>query len=155
MIGIKSFRLSRDEIAHLILMYAVIYDGNCNLCITLVKLLEHLDKGQRFHYVPMQDDKALQAWQITSDDCELGMILLNQDDPQQRWQGSDAAEEIGRLLPMGKLFVQAYRALPGAKTAGDGFYSFIRDNRYSLFGRHDHLYASKYPACEGERCFKG
>jgi predicted DCC family thiol-disulfide oxidoreductase YuxK len=135
-------------------MYTVIYDGTCNLCVTLVRLLEQLDRGQRFHYVPMQNDAALEQWQITPDDCELGMILIDQDDPQQRWQGSDAAEEIGRLLPMGDIFVQAYRSLPGAKSAGDGFYAFIRDNRYNIFGRRDDIYKSDFPACESDRCSK-
>lgn len=133
-------------------MYTVIYDGTCNLCVTLVKLLEQLDQGQKFHYVPMQNESALQAWQITPHDCELGMILLRQDDPSQRWQGSDAAEEIGRLLPMGDIFVQAYRSLPGAKSVGDSFYAFIRDNRYNLFGKRSDIYEAEYPVCEGDQC---
>ncbi|NEQ45715.1 MAG: DUF393 domain-containing protein [Leptolyngbya sp. SIOISBB] len=133
-------------------MYTVIYDGTCNLCVTLVRLLEQLDKGAQFRYVPMQDEKTLSQWCITATDCEQGMILLNPDQPQVRWQGSDAAEEIGRLLPMGNLFVQAYRSLPGAKTAGDGFYRFIRDHRYTLFGGRDDLYESAYRVCESDRC---
>ncbi|PLZ35449.1 thiol-disulfide oxidoreductase, partial [Fischerella thermalis WC542] len=28
--------------------YYVIYDGNCNLCVTLVQLLENLDQGNQF-----------------------------------------------------------------------------------------------------------
>lgn len=133
-------------------MYAVIYDGQCNLCVTLVRLLEQLDQGQRFEYVPMQVEEALEQWQITAEDCEQGMILLDLDDPKRRWQGSDAAEEIGRLLPMGETFVQAYRALPGAKSTGDGFYAFIRDNRYAIFGRRDRIYESNYPLCDRDRC---
>lgn len=133
-------------------MYAVIYDGTCNLCVTLVRLLEQLDQGAQFRYVPMQDEPTLNQWHITAADCEQGMILLNPDQPQVRWQGSDAAEEIGRLLPMGDLFVQAYRSLPGAKAAGDGFYRFIRDHRYALFGGRDDLYKSAYQVCESDRC---
>lgn len=135
-------------------MYTVIYDGTCNLCVTLVRLLERLDQGQTFQYVPMQDEATLEQWQISAADCEQGMILIDQDNPAQRWQGSDAAEEIGHILPMGNVFVQAYRALPGAKSAGDSFYAFIRDNRYGLFGRRDSLYESEYPACESDRCAK-
>lgn len=135
-------------------MYTVIYDGTCNLCVTLVRLLEQLDRGQTFQYVPMQDDATLSQWRISPEDCEQGMILIDQSNPAQRWQGSDAAEEIGRILPMGGVFVQAYRSLPGAKAAGDSFYAFIRDNRYSLFGGRDNLYESEYPACESDRCAK-
>ncbi len=141
-------------------MYAVIYDGNCNLCVTLVQLLEKLDGGdspdkklrQRFIYVPMQDEKTLATFNVTAQDCELGMILINLENREQRWQGSDAAEEIGHLLPMGALFVQAYRAMPGAKSIGDKTYEYVRDNRYSLFGKRTETYQSSYPLCTDDTC---
>ncbi|NEQ81993.1 MAG: DUF393 domain-containing protein, partial [Moorea sp. SIO2I5] len=38
--------------------YHVIYDGDCNLCVTLVQLLENLDQGKLFNYIPMQDKEA-------------------------------------------------------------------------------------------------
>jgi predicted DCC family thiol-disulfide oxidoreductase YuxK len=125
--------------------YYVIYDGNCNLCVSLVRVLESLDKGQMFQYAPMQDGDTLNRFGITPQDCEMGMILIDADTPQTRWQGSDAAEEIGRLLPAGDLFVVAYRALPGVKWAGDRAYEQIRDNRYTLFGKRDSTYQSAYP----------
>lgn len=124
--------------------YYVIYDGNCNLCTTLVQLLENLDQGQQFQYIPMQDESSLQQWRITPQDCEMGMILIDADAPQQRWQGSAAAEEIGRLLPMGEVFVNAYRSLPGLKWIGDRTYEQIRDNRYTLFGKRQTTYKSAY-----------
>jgi predicted DCC family thiol-disulfide oxidoreductase YuxK len=124
--------------------YYVIYDGNCNLCTTLVQLLENLDQGQKFRYIPMQDESSLQQWKITPQDCEMGMILIDADAPQQRWQGSAAAEEIGRLLPMGEVFVNAYRSLPGLKWIGDRTYEQIRDNRYTLFGKRQTTYKSAY-----------
>ncbi|AFZ02128.1 thiol-disulfide oxidoreductase DCC family protein [Calothrix sp. PCC 6303] len=128
--------------------YFVIYDGYCNLCVTLVKLLENLDQGKKFSYAPMQDEEKLSQLAITSKDCELGMILVNLQQPEQRWQGSDAAEEIGRLLPMGEIFVKAYQGLPGLKSIGDQFYGQIRDHRYQLFGRRDTTYLSRY--CSGD-----
>ncbi|MBW4658795.1 MAG: DUF393 domain-containing protein [Drouetiella hepatica Uher 2000/2452] len=130
-------------------MYQVIYDGNCNLCVNLVKLLETLDRGERFLYTPMQDQQILDRFGITPQDCELGMILLNAEAPDQRWQGSDAAEEIGRLLPLGSIFISAYRTLPGMKWMGDRTYEQIRDNRYTLFGKRSATYQSAYPACGG------
>jgi predicted DCC family thiol-disulfide oxidoreductase YuxK len=41
--------------------YYVIYDGQCNLCVTLVQLLENLDQGKMFRYIPMQDEQVLSA----------------------------------------------------------------------------------------------
>jgi predicted DCC family thiol-disulfide oxidoreductase YuxK len=128
--------------------YLVIYDGNCNLCVTLVKLLENLDQGKQFSYIPMQDQENLHPFGITPQDCELGMILINLQHPEKRWQGSNAAEEIGRLLPMGEIFVQAYQALPGLKLVGDRVYEQVRDHRYALFGKRDNTYISEY--CHGD-----
>jgi len=152
--------------------YFVIYDGNCNLCTTLVQLLEQLDKGERFEYIPMQNlatdfvtdltdglsveneslpevetdiGEYLKTLGITSSSCELGMILIDADNPKRRWQGSDAAEEIANLLPAGDVFIKAYRGLPGMKWMGDRFYEQIRDNRYALFGKRSDTYQSPYP----------
>lgn len=133
-------------------MHYVIYDGNCNLCVNLVKGLEAVDQGRLFRYVPMQDETMLAQLGVTAQDCEMGMIVINADNPADRWQGSDAAEEIGRLLPSGSAFVTAYRALPGMKWMGDCLYAQVRDNRYALFGKRDRLYESTYPVCETDAC---
>jgi predicted DCC family thiol-disulfide oxidoreductase YuxK len=133
-------------------MHYVIYDGNCNLCVNLVKSLESIDRGQRFRYVPMQDEPTLKSLDVTPQDCEMGMIVINADNPAERWQGSDAAEEIGRLLPSGSAVVAAYRALPGVKWMGDRLYAQVRDNRYALFGKRDHIYQPTYPLCETDAC---
>jgi predicted DCC family thiol-disulfide oxidoreductase YuxK len=130
--------------------HTVIFDGNCNLCVTLVQFLEKLDQGQLFLYLPMQDTQGLAQFGITPADCETGMILLKEDalnERSQRWQGSQAAEEIARLLTIGAVFIQAYRALPGMKPLGDGVYAQIRDNRYTLFGKRSTTYQSSYPVC--------
>ncbi|PIG91270.1 DCC1-like thiol-disulfide oxidoreductase family protein [Gloeocapsopsis sp. IPPAS B-1203] len=124
--------------------YYVIYDGNCNLCVTFVQLLEGFDKGQMFRYIPMQDQVMLAPWGITPQDCELGVILLDADAPERRWQGTAAIEEIGRVLPMGNLFVEAYRGLPGVKWVGDRIYDQVRDHRYTLFGKRQNTYNSPY-----------
>lgn len=128
--------------------YKIIYDGNCNLCVTLVQSLESLDRGKLFEYVPMQDEAALARLDITPDECQLGMILIDPANPAQHVQGSAAAEEIARLLPAGALFIDAYRALPGLKWMGDRGYEQVRDNRYAWFGKRSGTYQSIYPACE-------
>jgi predicted DCC family thiol-disulfide oxidoreductase YuxK len=125
--------------------YTVIYDGNCNLCSNLVQLLEQLDRGQRFSYIAMQEEEKLDRYRISAVDCELGMILINDVPPGQRWQGSDAAEEIARLLPLGGVFIQAYRGF-GLKTIGDKVYEQVRDHRYEWFGKRETMYRSHYPS---------
>jgi predicted DCC family thiol-disulfide oxidoreductase YuxK len=133
--------------------YYVIYDGNCNLCVTLVQQLEKLDKGNLFTYAPMQDEATLQQFGITPQDVEMGMILIDAKDPENKWQGSNAAEEIARLLPAGNEIISAYRTLPGMKWVGDRFYEQIRDNRYQLFGKRSSIYNSAYPiGCQSQSC---
>lgn len=127
------------------LKYHVIYDGKCNLCATFTQLLEQFDRGNIFDYIPMQDEQTLAQFDITSEDCAAGMILIDAQQPKQRWQGSEAAEEITRLLPLGDAFIAAYRAIPGMKWLGDRSYAQIRDNRYQWFGKRDHTYKSTYP----------
>ena len=125
--------------------YHVIYDGKCNLCATFARLLEQFDRGEIFDYIPMQDEATLRVFGITAKDCEAGMILVDGNQPATRWQGSDAAEEIAHLLPLGELFINTYRAIPGMKWLGDRSYEQIRDNRYQWFGKRDHTYDSNYP----------
>ncbi|VEP16024.1 conserved hypothetical protein [Hyella patelloides LEGE 07179] len=125
--------------------YHVIYDGNCNLCVTFTKLLAKFDRGQIFDYVPMQDEATLEQFDITDRDCQMGMILIDGQQTERRWQGSSAAEEIGRLLPLGDAFVAAYRSIPGMKWIGDRTYEQVRDNRYSWFGKTESTYYSDYP----------
>ncbi|NEO32053.1 MAG: DUF393 domain-containing protein [Symploca sp. SIO3C6] len=136
------------------MQYHVIYDGNCNLCVTLVQQLEKLDQGQLFDYVPMQDQETLNSFGITPQDCEMGMILIDASSPERRWQGSEAAEEIGRLLPGGNVFTSLYRSLPGIKWFGDRAYEQIRDNRYSWFGKRSSTYQSAYPVGCNLKCKK-
>jgi predicted DCC family thiol-disulfide oxidoreductase YuxK len=127
--------------------YMVIYDGLCNLCATGVQLLEQLDRGRQFCYAPMQDASTLAQWGIPPEQVELGMILIDLEHPERRWQGSAAIEQIAALLPGGEVWLALYRNFPGLKVLGDRGYEQIRDHRYEWFGRRNTPYLSVYPAC--------
>ena len=114
--------------------YQVVYDSKCNLCTTFAQLLKQFDRDHTFTYLPMQDQASLASYGISPSDCEAGMILIDTEQPERRWQGSEAAEEIARLLPLGEPFIAAYRAIPGMKWLGDRGYEQIRDHRYQWFG---------------------
>ncbi len=114
--------------------YQIVYDSKCNLCSTFAQLLKQFDRDQTFAYIPMQDQASLANYGIVPQDCEAGMILIDTEQPARRWQGSEAAEEIVRLLPLGETFIAAYRAIPGMKWFGDRSYEQIRDHRYQWFG---------------------
>jgi predicted DCC family thiol-disulfide oxidoreductase YuxK len=132
-------------------MYCLIYDGECNLCAHFVQALAQVDRGQRLTYAPMQDAEVLAQWGIPAAECEMGMILVDVDRPQRRWQGSDAVEELTRLVPLGAATVGLYRWFPGLKALGDRLYAQVRDHRYRWFGRRTALYRAPYPVgCRGE-----
>jgi len=115
--------------------YQVVYDSKCNLCSNFAQLLKQFDRETTFTYMPMQDRAALADYGIATADCEAGMILIDVQNPTRRWQGSEAAEEIARLLPLGDVFIATYRAIPGMKWLGDRSYEQIRDHRYEWFGQ--------------------
>ena len=117
--------------------FYVVFDGKCNLCTNFARLLKQFDREKTFAYIPMQDESSLAKFGITPTDCQAGMILIDTSQPERRWQGSEAAEEIARLLPMGDIFINTYRAIPGVKWLGDRSYEQIRDNRYQWFGERD------------------
>ena len=119
------------------MQYYVVFDGKCNLCTNFAQLLKQFDRDKIFAYIPMQDESTLAKFDITPTDCEAGMILIDAHQPETRWQGSEAAEEIARLLPLGDMFISAYRAIPGMKWLGDRSYEQIRDNRYQWFGERE------------------
>ncbi len=130
--------------------YYAVYDGNCNLCVTFVQQLEQIDGGKIFQYIPMQDDRTLSELGITATDCEQGMMLIDADNLSRRWQGSEAAEAIGKLLPGMNLAIDLYRWIPGLKWLGDRGYIQIRDNRYGWFGKRDQTYfsAHQFKSCQ-------
>lgn len=117
------------------MLYQIIYDDHCNLCSTGVDILKRLDVQGLFDYIPMSDTFALQTFNLTPASCEIGMYLIDTQQPERRWQGSEAVEKITQLLPGGDLFINLYRAIPGAKWLGDRTYEQIRDHRYEWFGR--------------------
>ncbi|NJK60152.1 MAG: DUF393 domain-containing protein [Oscillatoriales cyanobacterium SM2_1_8] len=133
--------------------YCLIYDGECNLCANFVQSLATVDRGRLLTYAPMQDAAILATWGISPAECEMGMILVDVDRPQRRWQGSAAVEELTRLVPIGAATVGLYRWFPGLKTLGDRLYAQVRDHRYRWFGRRSSLYPSPYPVgCRADGC---
>ncbi len=115
--------------------YHVIYDDQCNFCVTAVDILKKLDNESRFDYLPMSDKVVLEQFNVTLASCAEGMYLIDAQNPTRRWQGSDAIEEITRLLPTGDFLINLYHAIPGAKWLGDQVYEQIRDHRYEWFGK--------------------
>ncbi|MFN3925733.1 MAG: thiol-disulfide oxidoreductase DCC family protein [Pseudanabaenaceae cyanobacterium] len=89
--------------------FLIIYDGNCNLCVSWVQLLEKIDRGNLFLYGPMQDRSILDQYGLTPEVLAQGMILIDLENPDRCWQGSTAIEEVARHLPKGEFLIALYR----------------------------------------------
>ncbi len=122
----------------------IIYDGNCNLCTTFVRLLETIDRGTRFCYVPMQNTGTLLNLGVDPIEMEKGIILL---EDKTKYQGIAAIERIAETLPGFDRLVNLYNQIPGVKPLGSLSYEWVKDNRYQLFGQCQ-TYESIYPFCE-------
>lgn len=120
--------------------YLIIYDGRCQLCSGWVAALYKLEGGRWLSYLPMQDEAALAQWGITPVTCQQGVILIDQNRPERRWQGTAALEQLASLLPGVAPVVAAYQRLPGLKAIGDACYVQIRDHRYEWFGERSEVY---------------
>ncbi len=125
--------------------YVIIYDGLCHLCCAGVQAVAALDRGHLFTYIPMQDEAALAAWDLTPLTCAEGMLLLEQNHPYRRWQGSAAVEQLVSLVPGLAPWVEGYRHLTALKSLGDACYAQIRDHRYDWFGRRETVYRVTHP----------
>lgn len=128
--------------------FLIIYDGNCNLCVSWVRLLEKIDRGNLFLYGPMQDRSILDQYGLTPEILAQGMILIDLENPDRCWQGSTAIEEVARHLPNGEFLIALYRQATPLKWLGDRTYAQIRDHRYQLFGSRTKTFVSTYaPPC--------
>ncbi|MCS6782238.1 MAG: DCC1-like thiol-disulfide oxidoreductase family protein [Gloeomargarita sp. SKYBB_i_bin120] len=120
--------------------YLIIYDGRCRLCSGWVAALYTLEQGRWLRYLPMQDETALAAWGVTPADCDQGVILIDGNQPERRWQGTAALEQLATLIPGMEPLVALYQQLPGLKALGDACYAQIRDHRYEWFGTREEVY---------------
>lgn len=121
----------------------VIYDGNCNLCTTFVKLMEQVEGGKLFRYVPLQREEALRSLGIDPLEMAQGVVLL---EGEGKYQGMAAIERISQLLPGFSFLVELYHQIPGVKALVTSGYAWVRDHRYQLFGQCP-TYESQYPFC--------
>ena len=108
--------------------YYLIHDPNCPTCRPFIQLLQSFDRGQLFTCISLEDRERLRDFGLTVEECQQkGLILINVNEPSQRWYGSEAVEEIVNVLPMGHLLIATYRAMPGAKPLGDSVYAALKD----------------------------
>jgi len=111
--------------------YVLVYDGNCNVCGKLVRVLQKWDRdSQRLEIVPSQAPgvHARFPW-IPARAYTESVQLVG---PHGRtWQGAAAVEQIIDLMPKGRLVSWVF-SIPFVRPLAERFYRWFARNRYRL-----------------------
>lgn len=124
----------------------VIYDGNCNFCISQVKNLRRLDCcGGRLSFLSLHDPRVSERYpDLTHDQLMAEMYIVDQK--QQRHGGGDAVRYLSRRLPL--LWIAApILHLPGTANLWRYLYNQVAKRRYKLAGKKD-----GGSNCDGDAC---
>lgn len=124
----------------------VIYDGDCNFCISQVKNLRRLDCcGGRLSYLSLHDPRVAERYpDLTYDQMMSQMYVIDQQD--RRHGGGDAVRYLSRRLPL--LWIAApILHLPGTASLWRLIYNQIAKRRYKLAGKK-----SGRPSCDDDAC---
>lgn len=110
--------------------WTVIYDGQCNVCGKLVKVLRGWDRRDLLEIVPFQDPgvAARFPW-IPAEAYREALQLVGPG--TQTWSGAAAIEQLLGILPAGWLLGWAFK-MPVLGKLIDRFYRWFARNRYHL-----------------------
>ena len=129
--------------------YTVVYDGTCNVCGKLVKLLRGWDRDGTLEILPSQNSCVRSRFPWIPDRAYLESVQLI--GPGGRtWQGAAAIEQIIDLMPKGKLITWVF-SIPFVRPLAEKFYRWFARNRYKLgCGEHCQLRPSDLDFGDGQ-----
>ncbi len=112
----------------------VIYDGECNFCVSQIQLLRRLDGKNRLDYVSLHDPTVYQLCpDLSFDELMSQMWLVTPTG--ERFAGADAVRYLTRRLPL-LCPLAPLMNLPGTMPLWRWIYRFIAKHRYRLAGRN-------------------
>jgi predicted DCC family thiol-disulfide oxidoreductase YuxK len=115
----------------------LIYDGYCNLCGAIIRLVKRHDRKSRFEFVPSQSERGgrllAEAGLKTSG---TGTVVLALED--KFYLRSTAALRVFRLLGGGWRLLYGFIIIP--RFIRDFVYDIIAKTRYRIFGRSSSCY---------------
>lgn len=111
--------------------YTVVYDGICNVCKRLVRVLDKWDRSRILEVIPSQKPgtPARFPWIPTRAYTESVQVIRTADG--KTWQGAAALEQILDILPKGK-FISWIFSIPFIRPLAEKFYRWFALNRYRL-----------------------
>ena len=118
----------------------IIYDGECNFCLSGIRRIHDRDQADQFLYTPRQTQDLLGLHpQLAEIESKAGMRLIDQSGKVHC--GADAVYQIYRRIGKYRYITWIY-LVPIIRTLLKGIYLIISKNR-SRLGR---------TKCESERC---
>jgi len=116
----------------------LLYDGECNFCNGVVKLLKRIDKRNKIDLLPLQKTNETDFLKnIVVEKNNMNSVLLI--DHNIIYQKSDAIFKVLRITGGFLSIFLVFQMLP--KKFHNKIYDFIAQNRYAIFGKAD---ACKY-----------
>lgn len=128
--------------------YTVVWDGTCNPCRHLVRLLEKWDTRGEIETLPSQNTTVLSRFPWIPPEAYTEALQLI-GPGGATWQGADAVERLLRTLPHGGWLGWIFH-IPLVDTFFDRFYRWFARNRYH-FGCGEHCQARPLEVEDGER----
>jgi len=116
--------------------YAVVYDGNCNVCRKLVTVLERWDSKGELEMMPSETPGLATRFPWIPPQAYVESIQVISCADGTTWQGAAAMERLIDALPKGKLVTWIF-SIPFARPLAEKGYRRFARNRYQL-GCGDH-----------------
>lgn len=115
----------------------LLYDGHCNFCIQITRVLEKLNK-KRIKLIPFQSASEIIArYNFRELDLRSKIHLISSNG--KIYQGGEAISELAKFFPQIKFFLSFFKT-----NIGKYLYNLISRNRYRIFGCSNACYISKY-----------
>ena len=108
----------------------ILYDSNCNLCCTSVKIIEKLDTKNKYDFISLESDEASKYISKKEAKSKESIILVNSKDNLNR--KSNAIINIFSNLNLLFKPMIVLKIIP--RGILDYLYDIIARNRYKWFG---------------------
>lgn len=113
--------------------FALLYDGDCQLCVLGARKLFRLTRPGAVELVNFQEPGALDRFPgLTHETCMKAMVLVGPNG--ESYRGFEAAVQALATRPIIGWLARAYY-LPGIRPLLDWLYAKIAANRYRILGR--------------------
>jgi predicted DCC family thiol-disulfide oxidoreductase YuxK len=116
--------------------YAVIYDGQCQVCSRSVNLLAKWDKNHELEIMPSQAPGVRERFPWISAQAYGDSVQVIRVRDGKTWQAAAALEELLNVMPKGQAISWLFR-IPFARPLVDRLYRWFVRNRYK-FGCAEH-----------------